>query len=108
MKQSEKFPGQNPGIKTDVKATLDELEFLEALVEDLADRGYGLGYDEQPVPTGSLAIETSSLEAYVSGKVFLPGTGNPPIDMSFTTCFLFTCITTQKDIFKLTWSNSLS
>lgn len=108
MKKSNKGSGHQPEVKTDVIATFDEPGFLEVLVEDLADRGYDLGYGSQRMPSGLQAIETSSIEAYVSGKLFVPGTGNPPLDMSFTTCFLFTCISTFNNVYKLTWSNSLS
>jgi hypothetical protein len=108
MKNPGKDQGHRPGMKSDLTVTFDELGFLEALVEDLADRGYKLGYQQKTVQDGSQAIESSSLEAYVSGKILLPVDDGPPIDLSFTTCFLFSCITAQKDIYKLTWGNSLS
>jgi len=90
-----------------VSATIDEFGFLENLVEKLAyrssdsDKGFG------PAPEGWHFIQTSSIEAYVSGNFFLYNHGNV-IYMPFASCFFFTCKTKCKGSNKLSWSNSLS
>jgi hypothetical protein len=88
-----------------VSTTIDELEFLEELVEKLA---YSCR-DEETTPEilqdGLESMRTNSIEAYVSGNVFL--SGEQEIKLPFITCFFFTCIKGQKRN-NLLWRNSLS
>jgi hypothetical protein len=80
---------------------------LQDLVEELAHRKTDIGYRFEKVPTGSQAIDTSSIEAYVSGELFLSNTSEP-INAPFDTSFLFTCIKGNSDEYALTWVSSLS
>lgn len=92
-----------------ISATLDQPQFVQNLVEQLAYRRYDLGYSKQQIPAGLKALETSTTETYVSGTLAIE-TENPPehIDMPFITCFLFTCIKGKTDPYQLIWSSSLS
>lgn len=92
-----------------ISATLDQPQFVQNLVEQLAYRRYDLGYSKQQIPAGLKALETSTTETYVSGTLAIE-TENPSehIDMPFITCFLFTCIKGKTDPYQLIWSSSLS
>ena len=83
-----------------ITAAFDKPDFLEDLVEKLADGKADAGYG------------TSSTEAYVSGDVSLsyaiPGGKQARINMPFITCFLFTCTKAKTQGCKLAWSISLS
>src|SRR5690349_8540903 len=95
-----------------ISASFDKPDFLEDLVEKLAQRRNETGYGKARVPKGLKALETSSLEAYVSGDVTLsdPATNNDtrPINMPFISCFFFTCIKEKNKDYDMTWSMSLS
>jgi hypothetical protein len=96
-----------------ISATFDQPELVQNLVERLAYRRYGLGFDKERVPKGFKALETSSTETYVSGTMALDfpadtETGEEKINMPFITCFLFTCIKGKSDPYQLIWSCSLS
>jgi hypothetical protein len=90
-----------------VSATLIESAFLENLVEKLADRRYDIGYSKEKVEQGWQAIETSSIEAYVSGDI-KHFENDDLIDLPFVTCFLFTCTKALGGNYNLTWATSLS
>ena len=83
-----------------IKAVFDKADFLEDLVEKLADGKADTGYG------------TASTEAYVSGDVSLSYTTDDNkqahINMPFITCFLFTCTRAKTKNSKLAWSISLS
>lgn len=90
-----------------ISVTIDDFPLLEKLVEKLSYRRSDIGYKPELVTADLRAIETSSIEAYVSGNFLLADKGDS-IDMPFTCCFFFTCIRGYNDIDKLVWSNSLS
>ena len=90
-----------------ITAILAESKFLKNLVEKLAERRNDIGYNFEKVQPGWQAIETSSIEAYVSGDIILSDKKDL-INMPFATCFLFTCIKRRGSEYKLTWANSLS
>ena len=90
-----------------VTTSLFEQPLLQTLVEELADRRVDIGYSRQSVPPGRQAIETSSIEAYISGEMNI-STKNDFLNMPFTTCFLFTCIKSKGEEYKFSWCNSLS
>lgn len=90
-----------------ITADLCEQPLLESVVEELAHRRIDTGFGCQSVPSGLKAIETSSIEAYVSGDMNI-SCGSGLLNMPFTTCFLFTCAKTKGGDYKLSWSNSLS
>jgi hypothetical protein len=98
-----------------ISASLDKPDFLEDLVERLAERRIESGYGKAKVPRGQKAMEVSSNEAYVSGDVSLSymneNNEKEMINMPFITAFLFTCTksgSAKKTAFKLKWSASLS
>ena len=90
-----------------ISAAIDEAPLLKDLVEKLAHRRNEPGYSRKLMPFGWQAIETSSLEAFVSGNLNVSGEGDR-INVPFVTCFLFTCIKAKKDEYTLSWSSSLS
>jgi hypothetical protein len=92
-----------------VSASFDQPEFIQTLVERLAYRRYDLGFENEKMPAGLKAVETSSTETYVSGTMAIDFTiGEEHINMPFITCFLFTCIKGKSDPYQLIWSSSLS
>ena len=90
-----------------ITASLYEESILENLVEELAYRRTDIGYSRAMVPTSHKALETSSIEAHVSGEMNI-STENDSLNMPFITCFLFTCIKTKGKDYKFSWVNSLS
>lgn len=88
-------------------AKIDEIDFLEELVKDLAYRRYDIGYSNESVPEGWSAMDTSSLEAFVSGTIAL-AEGNEQFAVPFTTCFMFTCTKAKEEGYDLSWMSSLS
>ena len=90
-----------------ITASLYEESILENLVEELAYRRIDIGYSRALVPAGHKALETSSIEAHVSGEMSIT-TDNDSLHMPFVTCFLFTCIKTKGKDYKFSWVNSLS
>jgi len=90
-----------------VSITIDEIPLLKNLVEKLAHRRYDIGYAEEPVPEGWEAVETSSIEAYISGSLDLLNQEDE-LSLAYTTCFTFTCVKTADGDNTLTWINSLS
>jgi hypothetical protein len=90
-----------------ITATLMEPRLLKNLVEKLADRRNDPGYSLQKVQPGWKAIETSSIEAYVSGDIVFSDKTDF-IVMPFDTSFLFTCIKSRRAEYNLTWAVSLS
>ena len=90
-----------------IQTTLDQPDLLEDLVEKLACRRYDIGYGKQKMPLNYKALETSSTETFASGTVTFQD-NNEDINMPFITSFLFTCVKTEHDPYKLAWSFSLS
>jgi hypothetical protein len=102
------IPGQPANDSPlDVSVTIDEAPLLKSLVEKLAHRRYDIGYSLQAMPSGWQAVETSTIEAFVSGCMDIYGSGEP-ISLSYTTCFSFTCTKLAGEDNNLSWVNSLS
>ena len=96
-----------------ISASFDQPEFVQSLVEQLAYRRNAIGFENEKMPSGLKAVETSSTETYVSGTMAIDfpsetETGEERINMPFITCFLFTCIKGKSDPYQLIWSSSLS
>lgn len=106
MKKSKnKLKIETPSIS--ITATLEEADIMKCLIEEIACCRFEMGYNLEKVQPGWQAIETSSLEADVSGNLNLSEkTGL--INMSFGTCFLFTCIKEEGNEYSLNWASSLS
>ena len=102
----------NPGppnqrTPSGVSVTVDESPMLKDLVEQLAYRRADIGYGNEPMPYGWQAIETSSIEAFVSGCMDILEIGEH-ISLSYTTCFSFTCTKLAGGENTLSWTSSLS
>ncbi|MFI5130349.1 MAG: hypothetical protein ACHQFX_10175 [Chitinophagales bacterium] len=90
-----------------VSVTIDEAPLLKNLVEKLAHRHCSSGQCNAIVPDGWKAMETSSIEAYVSGCMDIQEQ-KEYIALSYTTCFSFTCTKVLGGDNTLAWVNSLS
>jgi hypothetical protein len=90
-----------------VSVTVDESPMLKDLVEKLAYRRTDIGYANEPMPSGWQAVETSSIEAFVSGCMDILEIGEH-ISLSYTTCFSFTCTKLAGGENTLSWTSSLS
>jgi len=88
-------------------ATLQEPGMLKNLVERLACRHYDNDFIFEKVPSDWKAIETSSLEAYVSVDITLSDK-KELFSIPLITCFLFTCIKEKSGKYNLALSSSLS
>ncbi len=97
----------NNGSALAVSVTIDEAPLLKNLVEKLSHRRGDFRYRNEVLPEGLRAIETSSIEAYVSGCMDIEGK-HGYIALSYTTCFSFTCTKVQGGDNTLVWVNSLS
>lgn len=91
-----------------ISASLDQPDLLESMVERLAYRTIDIGYSNAKVPSSHSALETSSLESYVTGDVHLTFGNMDSIHMPFISCMLFTCIKEKRGEYKLNWSVSLN
>ncbi len=80
---------------------------LTKLVERLACRNYNCDHHFNEMPAGSASIETSSVEVLANGDTFLSNLSEE-VRMPFITCFLFTCVRTKNDLYRVTWASSLS
>jgi hypothetical protein len=101
-------PGQPANASPlDVSITIDEAPLLKCLVEKLAHRRYDMGYCHAVVPDGWKAIETSTIEAFVSGSMDIQEK-EEFMALSYTTCFSFTCTKEFGGDNTLSWVNSLS
>lgn len=89
-------------------ASVDKPEVLENIIEQLATRRYDIGYGKAMVPNSWRAIDTSSVESYVSGNVEFDYNESQRIRVPYITCFLFSCTKEKNDPYDLRWSISLS
>lgn len=91
-----------------ITTSIDKPELLKDMIEKLACRHYDIGFSNTPVPTSWTAIETSSIEKYVSGTMTISMNKKVSFKMPFITSFLFTCTKRKNDPYKLNWEISLS
>ena len=94
-----------------ITAYLHEPGILRNVIEKLASRHVDMGYTDVAIPQEWKSLESSSIEAYVSGNFNLHADGSKTkeqFDIPFDSCFSFTCIKGKNDSFKLEWSSSLS
>lgn len=89
-------------------ALVDKPEVLEQMIEELAARRYDIGYGNAVVPASWRAIDTSSVESYVSGTVEFDYNETQRIRIPYITCFLFCCTKEKDDPYDLRWGISLS
>ena len=89
-------------------ASIDKPEVLEDIIEELANRRYDIGYAQASVPQTWNAIDTSSVEAYVSGCVEFDYNETQRIRVPYITAFVFSCKKARHGEYELSWSFSLS
>lgn len=89
-----------------VTVTIDEAPLLKNLVEKLAHRRHETAYSNK-MPVGWRTVDTSTIEAYVSGCMDIQE-GEEYIALTYTTCFSFTCTKVFGGDNTLSWVNSLS
>lgn len=91
----------------EISANLAESGLLKSLVEDLANKRNDTGYSLEKVQPGFQAIETSSIEAYVSVDINI-SSETESFDISLVTSLLFTCVKGRWLNYNFNWLNSLS
>ena len=89
-------------------ASVDKPDVLESIIEQLATRRYDIGYGKAVVPTSWQAVDTSSVESYISGRVEFDYNDTQRIRIPYITCFLFSCMKEKNNPYDLRWSISLS
>ena len=92
--------------ETRVSVILSKPNLLRDMVEDLAlDRK---AVEDYPVSSSEWRnIETSSLEAFAEGDVYITIDGKKA-KPSFTAPYLFTCVRMKGSPYMLTWKNSMN
>jgi hypothetical protein len=91
-----------------LSASVENPQMLESIVEQLATRRYHRYYVETLVPKAWQAMESSSVESYVSGTVDISGEDLIPVHLPFTSSFLFSCTKEKHHPYELRWCVSLS
>jgi hypothetical protein len=89
-------------------ASVDKPKALENIIEQLATRRYDVGYGNATVPAAWQAVDTSSVEAYLSGRIEFDYNETQRIKVPYITCFIFSCIKEKNNPYNLIWSFSLS
>ena len=89
-------------------ASVDQPEVLENIIEKIATRRYDIGYVNAIVPNDWQALDTSSVESYMSGRVEFDYNETQRIRIPYITSFLFSCTRQKDDPYDLRWSISLS
>jgi hypothetical protein len=107
MKKPNKNGSKMETLPIVTTALLNEPYLLKDLVETLASQRPDMGYNQEKVQVGWKAIETSSIEAHVSGQLGISSEADE-VNILFTTCFLFTCTKGKREDYQLAWVNSLS
>ena len=96
---------RNERSQIDITANVEDPCILQLLVETLAESKPNLPFRVKRVHSGWKILDSSSIEARVSGGINF--SDEKAADIPFVTCFLFTC-TKGKGKYELKWSNSLS
>jgi hypothetical protein len=94
--------------KLHLTASVDRPDVLENIIEQLATRRYDIGYGNALVPASWQAMDTSSVESYMSGTLEFDHNETQRIKMPYITCFLFSCTKGKNSPYNLKWSISLS
>ena len=108
MKQQQQFKILVMKKDLHLTASVDKPELLEDIIEKLAMRRYDIGYGRARVPNTWQALETSSVESYMSGRIEFDYNETQRIRIPYITCFLFSCTKVGTDPYELSWSISLS
>ena len=91
-----------------ITASFDQPELVENIAEKLASRRYDYGVSNIRMPKKWTAIDTSSVENYVSGTIEIAFSAKEKIKMPFITCFLFSCTKEKNQSYELSWSLSFN
>jgi hypothetical protein len=91
-----------------ITASFDKPELVEYIAQTLAAKPYPSPITKTQLPGEWRAIETSSVENYVSGNVDIMEDDEAGLHVPFKTCFLFTCIRGKNDPYRLDWGMSFS
>lgn len=89
-------------------ASVDRPEMLNEIIVKLAIRPYDIGYGRARVPRSWYALDTSSVEAYISGGVEFDYNETQRINIPYITGFVFSCTKENDKPYDLKWSFSLS
>ena len=89
-------------------ASVDKPDVLEDIIEKLAIRPNDRGYVKASIPQAWRALDTSSVEAYMSGNIQFDYNESSRINIPYTTGFVFSCIKEKSGPYDLKWSFSLS
>ena len=98
---------KNENYSVTISIKLHKPGLLKNMVEKLADKRVDMGYCHEKMHLGWLAVETSSIEAFVSGNLNIANELEH-IYSSFLTNFYFTCTKDKGEPYKLLWMSSLS
>lgn len=103
-----RFPVTLSGeVSLQVSVSIDEEVLLQDLVEKLAHCSRETDWSGLSLPAGWVPVETSSIEAFVSGTMQVQ-TSNGSREIPYTTCFAYTCTRAEGESNSLRWANSLS
>ena len=91
-----------------IRTKFDQPGLLKNIVEKLACRRSDNGINRLKMPRSMEAIQSSSIDAFVSGNVEFDYNEKEKIRMPFISSFHFTCIKTKNSPYRLAWSSSLS
>jgi hypothetical protein len=97
-------------MKKDIhlSTSVDKLELLESLIEDLVNKNQHHSYKKSRVPRQWQTIDTSSVEVYFCGQVEFDYNESQRIRVPYTTPFLFICVKEKSHLYYLNWSFSLN
>ena len=73
-------------------ASVDKPEVLGNIIEQLATRRYDPGYGNATVPAAWQAVDTSSVETYLSGRIEFDYNETQRIRVPYIACFIFSGI----------------
>ena len=90
-----------------ISATLHQPQLIKTLVENLAYRCNSFDYSLEKMQPGWEAIDTSTVETFVSGDNSISSEAEH-IYQPFFTSFLFTCKKEKGMDYNLAWAISLS
>ncbi len=94
--------------KLHLSATVENPGMLESIVELLAVRRNDHQFVQKNAAKSWQAIESSSVESYISGTIEIAGKRLRTVHLPFLSSFLFSC-TREKDLpYQMRWCCSLS
>jgi hypothetical protein len=89
-------------------ASVDRPEMLHEIIVKLAIRPNDVGHGKARIARSWYALDTSSIEAYISGGVEFDYNETQRINIPYITGFVFSCTKEHDRSYDLKWSFSLS